>query len=488
MITELGYVVIPLSILLFFVSKEYLFYFFVIATPFSAASVFNVEAIKFGLAPSYWISALFIAKSLLEITTTKNEKQINDKFTSALFVFWCVCLLSLLLSIAAYLLLNIDYINFSPDSNDDILIRKFRITNFLYLTLYVLMTYFSIQEMRSSKKLINALTCFFYSGLFTMFWGIIVQFMGLLMGLEYPDWLFNTNIGLGQSNGAMLYGIPRMSSVAPEASMYAYFLIMFVPIYISLEVGEIYILGKSVLKVSNSIALLSAFITTSTTAYATFSMGLLIFFASSQRTASSFNNVFFARKFFRKLSFITIISIFLFSILIIYSANNFGIKIDDFISLLTDSTISKTSPSSTNFESSKERSGAVFIVLQIFMQNPIVGTGYGKNRSFDLITTTLANTGILGLISFTIMILAALTLTVSVERSTTSKTFKSLAYGLRYSLVLGIFAMCISIPDLIFQFFWLILSFISSLHYVAKNESGYSADRSIEQVYRSDLA
>jgi O-Antigen ligase len=477
MVTELGYVVIPLSILLFFVSKEYLFYFFVIATPFSAASVFNVEAIKFGLVPSYWISALFIVKSLLEIITTKNEKQINDKFTSALFAFWCVCLLSLLLSIAAYLLLNIDYTNFSPEANDEILIRKFRITNFLYLTLYVLMTYFSIQEMRSSKKLVNALICFFYSGLFTMFWGIIVQFVGLLMGLEYPDWVFNTNIGLGQSNGAMLYGIPRMSSVAPEASMYAYFLIMFIPIYIALEVGEIYILGKSILKVSNSVALLAAFVTTSTTAYATFGMGILVFFASSQRTASSSNNVFFARKFSRKLSFIIIISMLLFSVLIVYSANNFGVKIDDFISLLTDSTIAKTSSSSTNFESSKERSSTVFVALQIFMQNPIIGTGYGKSRSFDLITTTLANTGIIGLLSFAMMILTAIALTKSVERSTANKLFKSLAYGFRYSLILGVFAMCIAIPDLIFQFFWLILSFISSLHYVAKNEEKAFIDR-----------
>jgi hypothetical protein len=481
MVTELGYVVIPLSILLFFLSKEHLFYLFVVSTPFTAASVFNVEAIKFGLAPAYWISALFILKSLLELFTKrniKNKKLINNKFTSALFLFWSVCLLSLLLSITVYLLFNIDYVNFSPEANDDMIIRKFRITNFLYFTLYVLTTYFSIQEMGNTKKLMNALACFLCSGLFTMFWGIVVQFIGLLVGLEYPD-LFNTNISLGQSNGAMLYGIPRISSVASEASMYAYFLIMFIPIYISLEIGGIYILGKSTLRISNSIALLTAFVTTSTTAYATFGMALLFFFASSQRVANSSNNVFFARKFFNKLSLITIISISLFSMLIIYVSSNFGVKIEDFISILTDSTISKGSSDSTSFESGKERSSTIFVALSIFMQNPIIGTGFGKSRSFDLITTILSNTGILGLLSFIMMILAAINLTTDVEKSTVNRLFKSLAYGLRYSLIMGLFAMCISIPDLVFQFFWLILSFISSLHNISYKESKHCVRENI---------
>jgi hypothetical protein len=473
MVTEFGYVIIPVSILLFLFSKEYLFYLFVVLTPFTASSVFNVEAIKFGLAPSYWVSALFILKSLIETLTAKDnpeKKLLNNKFTFTLLIFWCICLLSLLLSLLAYLLFNIDYASYSPEAPDDILIRKFRITNFLYLTLYVLMTYFSIQEMRSTKKLVNSIVCFFYSGLFTVLWGVIIQFAGLLMGFEYPDWLFNTNIGLGQSNGAMINGIPRMSSVAPEASMYAYFLIMFIPIYVALEVGKVYILDKFVLTVSNSIALLASFVTTSTTAYATFGMAILVFLTNAQRIPSSLNNILFARKFLNKMLITMSFSVLLFSALIIYASNNFGIKIEDFTSLLIDSTVAKGSADSTSAYSGRERSGAVFIALDIFMQNPIIGTGYGKNRSFDLITTMLSNTGILGLLSFSMMILTAITLTISVERFTSNRMFKVLAYGLRYSLILGIFAMCISIPDLIFQFFWLILSFISSLYNIAKNE------------------
>jgi O-antigen ligase len=473
MVTELGYVIIPISVLLFLFSKEYLFYLFVALTPFTASSVFNVEAIKFGLAPSYWVSALFILKSLIEILTTKDDfkkKLLNNKFTFTLLIFWSICLVSLLLSLVAYLLFNIDYAVYSPEAPDDILIRKFRITNFLYLTLYVLMTYFSIQEMRSTKKLVNSITCFFYSGLFTMFWGIVIQFVGLLMGFEYPDWVFNTNLALGQSNGAMIYGIPRMSSVAPEASIYAYFLVMFIPIYVALEVGRVYILDRFVLTVSNSIALLASFVTTSTTAYATLGMAILIFLINTQRIPSSLNNILFARKFFSKILIIMLVSMLLFSALIIYASNNFGIKIEDLTSLLIDSTIAKGSADSTSAYSGQERSGAVFIALDIFKQNPITGTGYGKNRSFDLITTMLANTGILGLLSFSAMILTAINLTISVEQFTTNKMFKVLAYGLRYSLILGIFAMCISIPDLIFQFFWLILSFISSLYNIAKNE------------------
>jgi hypothetical protein len=232
---------------------------------------------------------------------------------------------------------------------------------------------------------------------------------------------------------------------------------------------------------------LSTFVTTSTTGYATFVMALLIFFTSSQRIASTSNNVLFARKFFKKLSLIMIVSTLLFSTLMIYASINFGIKLDDAISLLLDSTIAKGAANSTSFESGKERSGTVFVALSIFMQNPIIGTGYGKNRSFDLITTILSNTGILGLLSFSIMILASIKLAKSVEEFTDNRMFRSLAYGFRYSLILGIFAMCISVPDLIFQFFWLILSFISSLYNIAKNERLSVLPTPIKQLQATNI-
>jgi hypothetical protein len=106
--------------------------------------------------------------------------------------------------------------------------------------------------------------------------------------------------------------------------------------------------------------------------------------------------------------------------------------------------------------------------MQIFMQNPILGIGYGRNRSFEITTTLLSNIGLLGFVTFVMLIGASLRMTNLIPLMTKDKLLISVSYGLKYSLMLSLFAMLIAIPDLTFMYFWLVLSLISSVYNLAR--------------------
>lgn len=89
--------------------------------------------------------------------------------------------------------------------------------------------------------------------------------------------------------------------------------------------------------------------------------------------------------------------------------------------------------------------------FKLFKQNMIFGLGFGVNRSTDLFTTLLSNSGIIGFICIILFWSKC-----AISRRNTDYKIKSLKLGFILCLIL----MLVSVPEPYFNYFWIIVSFI----------------------------
>ena len=462
-ITVLGYLLFPLGLFLLIFNRDLLYYTFVFFTPFSAGSVLNIPSIQFGMQPAFLLGALCLISLIFDVIRRPMKivriVQTQNVFIIAIGFFWFMALVSLLFSIMLYLWFDFEYITFNPGVLEDLGVRKFKLTAFSYLTFFLLIPLLTIIKVDTKKKLLNCLYTLFYSGLFTIIWGLLTQIVGFFWGIEYPVWLFNNHIGYIQFAGVPLYGIPRMNSVAAEPSHQAFFLIIYLSIFVTLWVNKIYLISRKFFQFSLILALIGTFLTTSTTAYVTLGFGVILM---AMHLTS--------KKFVIKLHLLRLIVLIGLVILIIIviltlAVSSSDIPLENFIRFVSENTIAKLQSGSGQI-----RTSAIPLTLEVFAQNPIIGTGWGRNRSFDLGTTLLANVGILGFVAFLMMILSALQIALRIHRKSLDRTLSAIGLSLFYALILALFACFIAIPDFLFLYFWVVLGLAGSLLTINKQE------------------
>jgi len=107
-----------------------------------------------------------------------------------------------------------------------------------------------------------------------------------------------------------------------------------------------------------------------------------------------------------------------------------------------------------------ERVDAMKEGLKLFSKSPLFGVGIGSNRTFDMVTTLLSSTGIAGMLSFILIIVNSIKISLSSFITSNKSDIKYLSLGLALSVIVGIFTMAISIPDLNYLFFWFVIGLI----------------------------
>ena len=150
-IEMLGYLIIPLGLILACLENKYLLYTILIFIGFTGASIIKIGDLS--IQPAYYLGGIFIIKQIIEILKNKRKIKIN-KFL-IIFIIICICSVIMPKIIEG---LNIEIIN----QNGKITNAKFtshNITQLMYLIycfiFFVVITDYLNQNKQERKNVIN---------------------------------------------------------------------------------------------------------------------------------------------------------------------------------------------------------------------------------------------------------------------------------------------------------------------------------------------
>jgi len=236
----------------------------------------------------------------------------------------------------------------------------------LVVVYLISVTYTSVNDIkRLLKLLLTGIT-------FMIIWGWIGSF-SFFLNIPYPNDLFN-HLGMSKGGISILYGWPRMASVTMEASYFAQLLIPIMPFfYWFSQENKSFIFNKKYHTSMYIISMISLLIAYTTTGV----IGVLLI------TGLLLKNRI---RFFNKASkYVLIISYIGLSALALVFISIYLVNVSDTYSGI-------------------ERFKTVYLGFDYFLDYPILGLGWGVFPTYDLIINLLVNFGILGTVSFSILL------------------------------------------------------------------------------------
>lgn len=462
MLTLIGVIVVPLGAYwLIKLDTNKLLYMFAATAAFSSATIVEFKGSTFGMPPSFFIGILLILASTIRCIISKSiirVGKIQKYFFLSFSIMWLYYLLSLLFP-AIFLLSGIEYSLLNPafdDRNYAGDIPVYTVTQFLYFTFFLVTSFVIMYETRDLYVVKKTVKILLMAALFTVMWGISFYVLNFAGVIEYPDWVFNNHPGYAQGFAQRVGILPRMSSVAQEPSVYGYYLSIMISMVMMLNILGLYVMKPSLQKISCIIMIVTAILTTSTTAL----LGILVSFLITLMLSIYYG------KFKKSLAYQTkqlviILVIALGLPLAISTKNDFDIN--GVIDTFNQVTFMKAKSGS-----GEERSESLFHGIGVLLDTYYLGTGFASNRNFDMGSTILSNTGLIGFVffvfSFSGVLVAPLLKSVVYMRQNEKIDDKNkITIGLIASLITALVIMFTSIPDFVNMYFWLIVGLLMGM-------------------------
>jgi len=385
-IASVGLLLIPLGLVLALRhSPQGLLLLLVFFAPFTATAVVNFSNPPFGLQPAYFLGILLMIRLVWNMASgmSLEVEPLQLRVVAPLFLLLAVGVVS----IGLVPLYASDTLVTRPSGAvENLALTGENLTQVVYLAFVVLLTITISVLKLDVRQLRLVLRTFVLSGICVALWGWLQ--VGLdLVGLPYPDELFNNSASFSQLFGQRLpgLGIKRMTSVAPEPSMLARFLI--VPLMIALHsvlVGGTSVLDRRSAAATATFLALTMLLTMSSTGF----LGLLVVLVVLAAYGFSVRPVTAWRPDLRRLLPVLVVVpaaallTALFGLGITLEQLRLGLDVLLFGKLET--------------LSGQGRVAGALAALDLFATHPILGVGWGSNRSFDLLTNILSNVGIIG--------------------------------------------------------------------------------------------
>jgi len=388
--TPLGFIIVPLGLILLLNSREWLYRCVVFSVFFSATVVLNVGSgdNASGLQVWMYFASLWLAGSLFDGLRTR-KLAISGKLivpTGILLIFLFIAMTSLFMPL---------YINGRLAIASPFLFENFRTPlyltskNFTQLTYLVFGAIIGIavahcnlneQDRHRSERI------FLFGAVFAALWGLL-QFACNITGLLYPAFIFNNS--LSKSAGGFLQafteigGLKRVSSVAVEPSMLAQTLLCAVPLTFPALLGRGAVFGKIKDRLACGLLIFVLAVTTSSIAYIGLALLVLLSIVMVRKTRV-LNST-------RALLKICVLGIALATALLLSTLTIPFLK--DYLNVVI---FTKASGGSA-----VERAMTVSNAFDYFIQYPLLGVGWGSVTSHDLLVKLLSNSGVIGATAFT---------------------------------------------------------------------------------------
>ena len=470
-VTIIGAIDIILSIYAFLRKENMLIGLVAFFSVFTAAMAVNIGTpISLVEIPMIlWIvkQGINLLRNIKKITKNDIKDIFKNKFFVATVIFIIVVIFS-------EIFLAISKVNFYTY---DASIRDFKNIRFNFhnisqsLRILLILVFISTLSIKKLDKieLKKIIETFVIGCLFVIAWGYIQYFI-FAFKISYPAYLFNNDPYVAQGFNQYIHNLKRISSISTEPSICAFTLLAVLPLLVMKWQKQNNSKKKNFLIIILSI--ICGFLTTSSTFYFGIVFlsglyGLIILFNKDNKLKQKIIKII-------KIIVILVISFGIALVLLITPVLISNIvekncredttksKNIDYVEDVKEknkeelkvfkNTINEMTVNKANSGSGNERFTQNKTALQIFAKYPILGVGYGSYRPFAMFINILANMGILGLIS--ILYLLYVVISKILDNYDKEKTF---AIALLLSIVTMIFCFSISIPDMIYLFFWLIL-------------------------------
>lgn len=373
----LGYFIIPLGIILFFLDKKWILYATIFFMGFTGASIITINN-ELSIQPSYYLAMIFIIKHI--ITIANKKKIVKPNILLCIFIFICIASL-----IMPSLVQNQNvYVINQDDVNTSVKFTTQNFTQLMYI-LYCFIFYWIVKDYLKTKPEIidTSIKVLIYGAIFVCILGIY-QEIAYVMNWEF-DKIFRSGIhGNVQPYGTFI----RIYSTTVEPSMLAYYI---APIF-----TLVICLNKNFIKYKYVILFLIFLIGIGTTS-TTFFIGIVFFIITmlinliiSQSKQNNRMNMRIVKR-------ITVsVCIGILAIAIIYCLNK------NIIDVLITSTTDKIALEN---ESSIQRTSSFIQHFKVGIKYPLLGVGFGSARSKDLFSTWLCNIGAIGIGVFIVYII-----------------------------------------------------------------------------------
>lgn len=421
----LGYILIPIGILLLFVDIKYLLYILIFFSGFTGSSIVNFGK-SFSLIPSYYLGILFIIKYLLVIFKKKTIKKPN-----LLLSFFIV--LSVLSIIMPNFVEGVSVLH--PGSeiySNTVEFNSENVQQIIHLIFCFFIYWFIKDYCKYNKdktfKLIKVLCI---SAIIICLLGIYQEF-AYIKGLKFDE-IFRSAVG---TNVQPFGDFVRVYSVTPEPSMLAYFL---APMLALIMFTNRQILrNRFVVPLIISVGIIS----TSTT----FILGFLalIFKIIIDKLILLIQKSKYKPYKIRRILVAVLFAMLIFAV---------AIRINDNVRFMLTSQIYDKLTINNNM-SGLIRSEAFKNHISVALKYPILGIGLGSARSKDLLSTLLCNVGFITTIIFLVYLFKIIT---------KLKYTNKLGYGMSNCIFVLFICAFASVPELYYLFIWILFAIGESL-------------------------
>jgi len=394
-ITFPGFILIPLGIILLITSRKYLYYFTVFFIPFTGTSLLNSSSGAALNVAHYLILLLFLSELKKIIVTCKIRipKDLSSRSILYMFIFMGIVSLTLIMPAIINGRLQVytgEASNFYLHNTQTVRF-SFKLLERIYpLVFGILLAYLIAIKSQSPILLRRFLKIYSFSIFFISIWGLFQLFCHF-KNITYPDFIFNTMVEDYKMEVNTTYDFAnkeffRINSVTQEPSHLALILLTVLPFFI-ISLIKRKVIFSIILDRIMFFTILSVLILSTSTAAI---LGFILLFPIII-LVSRINKIFRVRY----LLIIFTLCFFVIAFIIISSTT-----VQDYVSavLLTKS------ESSSAFV----RAFSIVTSWSYFLQYPILGIGWSLATSHDLIVYILANSGIVGLFSFLLMIFSIL--------------------------------------------------------------------------------
>ncbi|MFN0170064.1 MAG: O-antigen ligase family protein [Bryobacteraceae bacterium] len=437
-----------------------LLYAFVLALPFTAASVWNFSQWGFGIQPSYAAATLLIG--LVSWKALAGEAMIG--LDSAARLLGCYTLLTVL-SIGQSAFMPPDYVHLASKSPG-----VFSATQSVYIVINFAVFVVARMMFRDALVLTRAIRIHFAAGAFCATWGIyqlVCHFTGI------PYWpVFNNNIGWSQQYFQTILGAQRISSTAPEPSMLALYLLTVVPIVFNLTINNVFLFARHVQWAVLAITFSVLIMTTAFSAFLGVAVMLTLISMLARRRELLIGGVIAGLLVWGSGEVFTA-----------FSKTSVGLT-----EITAGRVLDARSARDTSFSI---RFSTLVTSAEIFLHNPIVGVGEGNYafyhyffsseviqptpRTFSMTGRILAEHGLLGVILFGAFLARLLRLPGRLGRC--GRDFVACYHAVWVAVVSALVVLLVSMAEMTYLHFWFLCGVLSAMQNSAQTSVGVSSGR-----------
>lgn len=387
-LTAIGWILIPVGVVLALARPKWLYYLTIFFSPFSATSVFNHGSgdAASGIMPYVVLGALLLSRESAVALMRFRIRMARPirKFVAGLLLFAAVCTASLIMPVIIDGRLQVMSGSGLTDGLVPLHVTSTEFTNLAGLIFGIVLTALIAQYNIEPMQFHRTLRVYILSGVFISAWGLM-QFFLHMMGFSYPYAVFNNSASSGASGyQATLQAtdIQRVSSVAMEPSYLAIVLVGMIPILLIAILYKRPIWGTLSDRAGLLVIGLALFLTMSSTGY----VGLIALIAFLPFCVSQY----------RQLRWKLVFGTLLFLGCVVAAFVAVPIVRNALMLVLIDKSTSV---------SALERLTVISNDLNYFSKYPILGIGWAAAPTHDVIIGLLANCGIIGISSFAVAML-----------------------------------------------------------------------------------